>query len=557
MTDIQIDAGTLTANADDRTVTGLLVPFGEQCRSNLGRFSVDTGAFSLPADPSVVGFNRAHAREDPIGRATTVRETPEGVVATFSIARTPEGDTALADISAGRAKFLSAEVANVVIKAGRAIGGRLFGGALVTEPAFPSATLLAAAADTVVDPEANADPAKPTTTVEKAVDEYTDEQGIKHTRTTTTTTVIDGDTTTITTTTEITDPVTPDNTEEPTVPAATPPNTLEASRSGAKRQPTRHQFMTLLAAVANGRANEADLAAFSENAGPSERTLFAALSDIKYDGDGGVTTGISNPQWIGEVWDGNAYRQKFLPLFNHADLTALKFQGYKWDVKPAGGTWAGNKAQIPSNTPKFKTVEGTASRFAGGHDIARELQDLAFFGDTSFFDMYFSAMSESYSQWADEEIVLAEILAGATTVEADNPAGLSIGAGLSAIIDGAAEVIAANATPTFALVALDLWKSIAKLPSDSTLGYLNASLRLTGEEGQLDTFVIQPTDQLAAGEVLVGAREAATVYELPGVPIRANALNIAQGGIDEGVFGYAGAMVNKADALQLVTPYTA
>lgn len=554
MTDIQIDAGTLTASLDERTVTGLLVPFGEDGRSNLGKFSVGSGAFSIPEDHSVVGFNREHAREDVLGRATKVWEAPEGIMGTFSIAKGAEGDTALLEIATGQRKHLSAEVANVVIRAGKAVSGRLFGGALVREPAFPSATLLAAADDTEVEP-ITPDDADAETTEETS----TAADGSVSTKVTSvkTETAADGTVTKTTTVTTVTaeTPAEPDAPKEDAVSGI--PNTLTASAKSGAKQPSKSQFMALLSAVKNGRATDKDLAALKLHAGPDSNTLFAALNDVKYDGTGGITTGIGVPQWIGEVWDGNAYQQKFLPLFNHADLTGLKFSGYKWGNKPTGGTWAGNKAQIPSNAPTFQSVSGTASRFAGGHDIARELKDLQFFGDTDFFDMYFSAMSESYARWADETIVLAAILAGATPMEADNPVGLTVGAGLSAIIDGAAEVISNNATPTFALVETSLWKTIAKTPSDSTLGYLNASLHLTGEAGELDTFVIQPTDSLATGQVLVGAREAATVYELPGVPIRAEALNIAQGGIDEGVFGYAGALVNKATALQLVSPYSA
>jgi phage head maturation protease len=549
MTDLlTIDAGTLTASADDRTVTGLLVPFGEECRSNLGKFTVGTGAFSIPADHSVMGFNREHAREDVLGRATKVHETPEGIVATFSIAKTPEGDTALEDVKAGRMKHLSAEVSNVVIRAGKAVGGKLFGGALVQTPAFPSATLLAAAED-VGDVPAG----EPQTTETKTSEEFTDESGKTFVRTTVTTTTVDGDTTTIKTTETITEPEEPAETE-PEVATATVPGTLTATGKNEKKAPNKFEFFTLLAAHDTGALPADQLAAFAKDARAT--SLFAALSDIKYDKTGGVTTGISLPQWIGEVWDGNEYVQKYLPLFSHDDLNSLEFIGYKWDVKPHGGDWAGNKSDVPSNTPKFKAVKASASRYAMAHDIARELQDLKVFGDSSFFDAYFKAGAEDYARWADAK-VLDAAKTNAVTIKADNPAGLAVGPAMSALVDGAAAVLAANATPTFALVELGYWKSIAKTPAQNVLGYLNAQLGLTPESGQLDTFRLIPTTDLAAGNVLVGATNALTVRELPGAPIRVDALDIARGGIDQGLFGYAGVQVNKPDALQLVTPYTA
>jgi hypothetical protein len=554
MTDVlTIDAGTLTASADDRTVTGLLVPYGEECRSNLGRFSVDSGVFSIPADSSVVGFNREHAREDVLGRATAIRDTDKGIVATFSLANTPEGDAALADIAAGKVKHLSAEVADVAIRAGKAVGGRLFGGALVKSPAFPSATLLAAAADTEVAPLTAEDPEAQTveeTTVQP------DGSVAKTVTTEKTETDAEGITTVTKTVTTVTteQPEAPADPEEGTVPNATVPGTLTASGPAVRKQPSKHEFFTLLAAADTGRLPADQLAALQQDARGT--SLFAALSDIKYDGTGGITTGITLPTWIGEVWDGNEYAQKYLPLFSHADLTSLEYVGYQWDVKPQGGDWAGNKTAVPSNVPKFKAVRATASRYAMAHDIARELQDLKVFGDSSFFDAYFKAGAEDYARWVDNKVIAAA-KATAVTVRADNPAGFDIGPAMSALVDGAAAIIAANATPAFALVELSYWKQIAKTPSKDVLGYLNAGLGLTSESGQLDSFRLIPTTDLDAGNVLVGATNALTVRELPGAPIRVDALDIARGGIDQGLFGYAGVQVNKPDALQLVTPYTA
>jgi len=53
--------------------------------------------------------------------------------------------------------------------------------------------------------------------------------------------------------------------------------------------------------------------------------------------------------------------------------------------------------------------------------------------------------------------------------------------------------------------------------------------------------------------VLVGDKAAATSYELPGSPIRVEAENIANGGIDEGFFGYHGVVINEPQALALVS----
>jgi len=562
VTDIQIEAGTLIASAEDRSISGLLVPFGVQGNTNLGKFTVEAGAFTLPKDPSVVSLNIQHDHETPVGRATLLAEQADGIHATFKFAETDEGDQALSDFRSGSRTNLSVEAKGIVLRAGKALAGRIFGASVVEKGAFPGATLLAADAGElpeVVEP-ITADEQDAVTTEETFVDEEGNAK--KKVITTKTETAADGtvtETTTTTTVAVITPAVEPEpiTNQEADVPNATIPGTLNASAPADKKGLSKTQAFAIMSAKAAGTLRDSTLSASLNDGMSSQDSLFAALSDVKYDSTGGLTTNIALPQWVGEVWQGNDYRQKFLPLFSHADLASKQFKGFKWETKPEGGTWAGNKSNVPSNTPKLVPVTGDASQFAGAHDVAREFRDLKTFGDWSFFDAYFKAMAESYAQWADEEVVLTEVLAEAVASKADNPAGLTIGAGLSAIIDGAANVIAANATPTFALVETSLWKSIAKIPSDSTLGYLNASLSLTGEQGALESFTIQPTDKLAKGQVLVGAREAATVYELPGAPVRVEALDVARGGIDTGLFGYAGVIVNKADALQLVNPYTA
>jgi hypothetical protein len=549
VTGTQTEAGDFAVDATARTVRGLLMPWGETSRmsvSGMDPIAFERGTIDVPADFSVIGANRNHDRYDPVGRATSIEDTDRGLVATFAIARTPEGDELLRQIERGEFRKLSAEVAGIVRRGAQAVRAKLTGSAFVPEGAFQSAALFA------VGEVQEATDADPVTTEDKSSEEYTDADGKKWVRETVTTTVIDGDTTTITTVTNITEPPTEQDTDvtAATVPAAA----FGAHTAATPREPSKAEFLTMLAAHDTGMLPADARASFSAVA--SSTGLFAGLSDIKYDGTGGITTALNQPQWIGEVWDGNDWQQKYVPLFEHADLNSLEFLGYKWDVKPHGGDWAGNKSDVPSNSPKFKPVKGTAGRYAMGHDIARELRDLKVFGDTSFFDAYFKAGAEDYAKWVDTK-TLAAALEAAVSLKADDPAGLDVGPAMSALVDGAAAVIAANATPTFALVELSYWKQIAKTPAKDILGYLNAQLGLTTEAGTLDNFKLIPTTDLEARNVLVGSGKAMTVRELPGVPIRIDALDVARGGEDHALFGYAGVQVNKPDALQLVTPYTA
>lgn len=547
MTTVQILAGNLTASVEDRVTSGLLLPFGELGNTNLGKFSVDgPGIFSIPSDVSVLNANEDHKQTEPRARFLTATETPAGIVASFKVGSNPEGDALLARIEEGRKNgkpvSLSVEVKDVILRAGKAISGALTGAAFVDRGAFPSAALMAA------------DVGEATETSAHSEDEYTDENGVTWRRVSDTNSATEGNkTTTVTTVTEELE-----TKEEDDVTVATVPSTLAAAAPAAKtekRPLSVYEVGVLYAQRSQGIISDLEFATALEN--ENGATLFAALSDVKFDGTGGLAPTLSpTPQWLGQVWQATTYRQQVLPLFTHGNLTALTFAGFKWTTKPSGGDWAGNKGNVPSNTLVVAPVNGIASRYAIGHDIAREFVDFPVEG---FFESYAAAVSEDYAKWADAKVAAAAI-AGATTLTADalttlpGVAGGTIGSAASAIIDGAAAIITTGSLPDFALVATALWKQMAKMPRTNVIGYLNVALGL--EEGALDGFTIRPSASVAAGKVLVGAKEAATVYELPGSPIRVDALDLARGGVDKAAFGYLGVNINDASGLQLVTAAT-
>lgn len=532
MTDVQIYAGTLTASASERTATGLLVPYGEECSSNLGRFKVDTGVFSIPADLTGAGLTVEHKREQLAGGVTALTETPAGIVATFSFAATPEGESALADARAGRRNRLSAEVADVVLRAGRAVSGRIFGASVVERPAFPSATLLAAAADT-----------EPADSSSHSEDEYTDENGVTWKRvadTETKTETADDGTVKTTSTTTVTEETTPAeepaNPEEDNVGAATVPGTLVAGATATSEETVdKSTFLGML-----GRAMVT-----------KDSTLLAALNDVKISGANTIGAAAIVPQYVGELWSGRQFQRKVIPLLGSGDLTSTTIVGWRWNQEPEVDEWDGNKALVPSNTPTATPYNLGFQRFAGGWDIAREYID---FGQTEIVDELLAKAVDSYSKKSDG-YVGAQLLAAATSapVGAD-PVGSDVIAnpGLIKLVRGGLRVIANDALPSFALVAPDVFEQIALVKTNNALEFLSMSLGL--EDASLAGFRVVPWTGMAAGTVLVGAREAATVLELPGSPIRVDALDLVKGGVDKAVFGYVTLKVDYPTGLQLVTP---
>ncbi|WP_022899123.1 hypothetical protein, partial [Humibacter albus] len=229
---IRFDSGELViANEDERVVSGMLLPFGVVGRTNIGGFTVEAGAVSLPKDKDIVSLNVQHDHEQPIGRAVQLDERGDGVYASFRIANTPEGDAALADIKSGKRRSLSMEAKGVIVKAGKAVAGRIFGAALVEKPAFAGATVLASyseeAGATVL---ADAEPVSESSSSSSST--YTDHfDGTAYTTTTTTET-------TSTTVAEDEEPDDPAEGEE-NVPEATVPATVAASAAPVKSEQTK------------------------------------------------------------------------------------------------------------------------------------------------------------------------------------------------------------------------------------------------------------------------------------------------------------------------------
>jgi hypothetical protein len=542
MADVKIEAGSLYANTEERVVTGLLLPYGEIGKTNLGRFAVEPSSIAIPEDPAVVTLNIQHDREEPVGRATELTDTPGGIVGTFKIANTPEGDTVLAEITEGSRSKLSAEVKNVVIRAGKAVGGSLFGAAVVTEGAFPSAGLYAELAEDT--PEEGEDVSEDTLKAE-ILDIVEDVEGenIKIEVTPeevpdmVLVTTEDPETGEVTQTTFVEETETEEEGEIP-MGAATAPETLQAAKSA----PVNESLSTVVSQLASA-AKSGSRSLFAEIAKRDDAkaitSLFAALSDVEYDSVGSAGINTHQPQWLGELWTGRAYERKFIPLIGSGTMTALTMNAWRWTTKPAVAVWTGNKNEVPSNTPATESFEVTGVRYAGAHDWAREFRD---FGRTDVIESALRGMVESYAKVTDLATI-AVLEDGATAVEATGTGAWDkIMDGVEAIID--------TAVPTFAVLAKDVYRELILTSDSDKLAYLDAALGL--ENGTAAGFRIIPSDQLAAGNVLVGAREAAISFELPGSPIRVEAENVAQGGFDMGLFGYHAAAVVNGDALALV-----
>lgn len=585
MTDLEpviIDAGTLEFSDADMTATGLLIPYGVQCRSNLGMFTFAAGDVAIPTDVTGMSLNEEHKREHVVGGFTKAWEQHGGIFATFKYADTPAGRQAYQDGKSGKRKNLSAEVANVRIRDGKALpGALLFAAAQVERPAFEGATLLAAEDTPSSESYSSPDAASSS----RYVTQFTDDQGVKWNRVEETTS-----TTTVTKITDTDDEETPDDTDsttdkESTLNAtATPeetlitvPSTFLGSAPGAPKDGRMKAgdidlgvVFASIAAIKNrepGAIQEAE-------------TLLAALADIKYDTTGGLTTagsGVLQPAWVGKLWQGRRYKQKYIDLGTHL-YGGIQLGGRSGYTMTASGelvqSWAGNKADIPTGSATTGTRKSSLRKYGWGADIAREWFDLE--GGAEVIEELFKLVVDSYARVTDLD-ALADIFAAASrgdgaalsrrinpdSLPAGTPANSTYYPAVVQLIQAIEAVEDGGDTPTFALVNPLAWKQLVYTPKD----LLPEFVQLTVSPGTDEAGVTVPNGKVvvkkapqsafvglsaSAPQTIAGAKGGIEFREHGTTPIQIDAVDIARGGVDRATVGYLETYQVRPESLVLV-----
>lgn len=510
----------LSADRASRVLRYRLLPFGEPGYTNVGKITAAAGCLQLaPVEDFVLNFE--HERTRPLGRGVELAETPAGLDVSVRILATSAGNDLLVEADEGVRTGISVEVDEPVVRGGQLLGGYVSGAAAVVDPAFTSARLVASqlpdAPDEGTDTTPDTDPDTTGDTPDVSPDPTSDD---------------DPDTTD---TPE--DDMEPDDLDQTAAPVATAPR-LAASR---KRQPDKPlTFMQAVQAIVRLKAGDhSDLARLEPAA-----QLFAAFGDATTSVTSADVDAASQPQWLGEVWSPAEYTRRIIPLITSAPLTSLRLQGFRWVEKPTVAKYPGAIAEINSTPVSLAPVNEAAQRWAGGNRIDRAITD---FPDAGVLASYLRMLNVDYAQKTDLDC-LAVLLAEATPVTAGAvPAGQTVG--WAALVDAALALVDYG-TPSFAVVAKDLWRDMAFTTQDDALTFLTQSLGLT--EGAFAGFRIVPHPDVPDGSLVAGIKAASTHYELPGSPLRVNAQAIAVGSIDEAVFGYDGTIVHDARGLALV-----
>jgi len=487
------------ADPADRVLSGLALPYGADGRTSAGLVRASRGVLRWPDDLRRVKVFAGHDRDRPIGYLTAIADTDAGLAVSFRLANTPDGDAALLEAREGTRDAISVELEDVELSdAGDVLAAELVGLALVPMPAFSDARLAA---------EDTAPPAPPD---QDDDDEDEDEQQPESD---------DLEATVPDTTT----------THPSAALAARAPADLAASRGG------RRGLLTLDAAAAQ-------VAATFRASDRSAAALTAALANITPTSTGSANT--APPQWLGEVWTPEYLHLDWANAISTGVLTSMTLTGWKrLPPGPVISPYAGDKAPIPTDgTLGFGPVTVNAHRHAVGADFDRIWID---FGDESVITTWLRLVAQDYAKKLDAAIgaaILAEATDGGTAPNV-----------IAAVSQAAQTLKSAGASVSFIGIAADLYAQYLAITTAEAPWWLAASsaVDLAGTSASVNNLRIFESPTLPAGTVTAGDRRAATQYTPRGNPFTVRAVDLANGGMDVGVFGYSAELVN--DPLGIVT----
>lgn len=166
-------------------------------------------------------------------------------------------------------------------------------------------------------------------------------------------------------------------------------------------------------------------------------------------------------------------------------------------------------------------------------------------GEPGFIEALFAAAVADYGRKSNAK-------AGAF-LEANATVSAAVVTNLVDALAAVAAALGANgATPSWISISSDLWSDYLSMTSAEAPWWLSVgagSVSIKSPAGSVADLRFFVDPNLDPGTVLAGDKNAATHYEAAGSPLRVQAINIPNGGIDIGVFGYAGDLLNDGKGL--------
>lgn len=589
---VRLCVAAVSADLTRRTLTGTVYRYGEVGQTSAGPLAV---AASMPPPPVGLVLTQEHDRTIVRGSVALVDDNDERLRVAVRVADGELGDQALAEAIGRQRAGFSFDIEDAEIVDGVIVSGRWEALGQVAEPAFNSARI-----DQIA---ASAAPTEGTTIMltpeqRARLDELQARTDLNdnETRERDALLVLAGEAAI----------------EQPAEPAATAPAApaeaapvaapFAAVPAGVPLPTTASLTVRETGQDAIARVFRDMTNAFRGNRADRLARLSASLTDIVHTDH---TDHISAPQFSGELWSGRTeYRSKWTDLFASDSLTNWRGTGWRFVSTPEMQDYAGDKAPIPSGAAETEDAEWEAARAAVGVDVDRKFFD--FPTDDSFLEGLFRRIGMTWDKILDTKVraytlanlhtatktIAVTTASGDATVEAAagsfkaSDVGATItGTGIPAsttilsVTDDNTIELSANATASGSITATvqvkepTILKAAARAVHDLDRREVGSAdwIMLNDEDkfslmdlnedaipAFLGLYGINPeqfrSDQsVPRGSVIAGVRQSATVRTLPGSPVRVDAQNLANGGVDTAFFGYWAIQQHHTAGISVVT----
>lgn len=517
-----LDARVTAADPGARTITGLVVQWGAIGRTSIGPCRFARGSIAAP-EPRRVKLMVEHDVAQVVGYLTAAQDTDQGLVGTFTVPPGAAGDAVLASAAAGLRDGLSVGVEVDAAAPGPdgvldVTAGQWRETSVVAIPAFMESRVTQVAAT-----------GQPGLAFGMAAQQAASQTGAA-------------------------------GAPPAVTPAAPAPQQLWGPAApqqlwSPQGQPVAATYVPAgqpwqaRPVQAMGLDQAIDRITAGWRNGGAEGALRAALTDIVPPTDPGQAQSLFRPQWLGELWSTSYHERPLIDCLSKAPLTSFTVSGFQV-TRPVFGVapYTGNKTAVPSpGGYAVVPVSTTAQRIAGAHDIDRAFIDL---GDGSFVANYFRYQAENYAVLTEDQVE-TWLAAAATPLPAagatDVLTALDVLAQYFATLGGGARM-------SFVAIAPDLWSALIGTKNLDAPWLYGGSASLVGGTATVGGISIFLANGIPDGTIMAGDRRAATFYEWKNPPLGIQAVNIANGGIDLGVFGYVAHLVNNPAALVTITP---
>jgi HK97 family phage prohead protease len=537
----------LTANVEERTISGKIVPAGtgEVGNTSAGKVVFEKGAIALPEDPKTIKLLNQHDMRQPLGKATSFSEDAQGnIYGSFKISRSNRGTEALILAEEGLQSGLSVGVE--VIKSKNKSGvmhvsaAKLFEVSLVTEPAFKSAQVIDVAASEETDLAKEA-----IEVAIKQLEQAPEETGTLETLLNIVKDVID----------ETTNPTESETAVENTPETVAAPAVEAAAVEAARPVVTATTFVReRVAPITSAQYLEANIKAAL---GDDESRRVVRAADDSTANNTGLTLPRHLDTFITDTFTGR-------PAFEAATRSALIDSGMSFtvprlytnastaDVAPTVADT--NEGAAPSETGMTSAYDTVSvEKFSGLQRVSFELVDRS---SPSFMELMMAELRKAYEK-ATDAALLASFIANGTT--ATGTAATAAGLQSFISVEGAAAYKGTGGDFANKLVAsTDQWAAITGY-ADTTGRALfsaqgptqNASgvARSTSNVGNvLGTDLIVDHNIAASGIVdnsaFLVAPSSVYVWESPQTQLRVNVLT--SGEIEINLYGYLAIYLAKS-----------